>query len=44
MKVYLEFFCEVKRTVPELYESKEKVQNNTHDKIQDSTIKILLYC
>lgn len=25
-----------------LYESKEKLQNNLHDKIQDTTIKILL--
>lgn len=32
----------MKRIILELYESKEKSQNNFHDKVQDATIKILL--
>lgn len=42
MKTYLEVFCQVKRIILELYELKEKSQNNPHDKVQDATIKILI--
>lgn len=42
MKTYLGLFCQVKRIILELYESKDKSQNNLHEKIQDATIKILL--
>lgn len=42
MKTYLGLFCQVKRIILELYESKDISQNNLHEKIQDATIKILL--